>query len=317
MSAVELNRESWLAVGAPVGAAGVRALEAALDGGVAAATGFAFATIDPEAGAGVGVAGGAAFAALEGDDAVGGVFEDVGGEESLGGGDHVFRLARGEGADPAEGAQAEQETDLRLVDIAHAGQDFLAKEDVAQLFVHIGQEAGDGVVGVKGFAQDVAVRGGNSAVAGERGCGVHFGDGDADCKSDEVGGFEVDADVAAGDEPAFAGAVDVPAAAHQHVGDENGRGFDGGGLPFLGMRAGEVDQKPLAAGFYFGDDLAGEGLVIVGTGDQGVGGFEAGNGLAGEGTAESTGGSIDGIAFRHCAFPLRVGCGDIVRPILC
>ena len=66
-------------MGAPVGASCVAALQGALDRGFAAAAGLAFAAVDPKIVTGGGVAGGAAILAAVGDDAVTGIFQDVGG----------------------------------------------------------------------------------------------------------------------------------------------------------------------------------------------------------------------------------------------
>ena len=60
-----------LAIGTPVGASCVRPLEGTLNGRLANTAGLVFAAVDPEAVAGVGFAGGAAFAAAIGNDEIG------------------------------------------------------------------------------------------------------------------------------------------------------------------------------------------------------------------------------------------------------
>ena len=79
-------------MGAPVGAAGVGALEGALDGGFAAAAGLVFAAVDPQVFAGVGAVGGPAILAAVSNDPVARVFEDVCGEKLLRRRDYHFRL---------------------------------------------------------------------------------------------------------------------------------------------------------------------------------------------------------------------------------
>ena len=124
-------------MGAPVGAAGVAALQGALNWGLADAAGLAFAAVDPEVVAGVGCAGSAALAAAVRDDQVVGVFEDVGGEELLGGFYDLFRLTTGEGADLEEGVELEGEADFGFEDVAYAGEYALTQEDVGYLFAWI------------------------------------------------------------------------------------------------------------------------------------------------------------------------------------
>ena len=53
-----------------------------------------------------------------------------------------------------------------------------------------------------------------------------------------------------------------------------------------------------------------KGCVVVGAGDEGVGGFKASDLLVGEGSAEGAGGAEDGVAFRH---GLAVQAGPALR----
>ena len=70
----------------------------------------------------------------------------------------------------------------------------------------------------------------------KRGGGVDAGYGDAEGYGYEVCCFQDDAGIGAGLVPAFAGAVDVPAAGHEHVGDED-------------LLVREMDEEPLASCF--------------------------------------------------------------------
>jgi hypothetical protein len=90
-------------------------------------------------------------------------------------------------------------------------------------------------------------------VAGEGVGGVELGDGDVEAYGDPVCDGDGYAHLAAGALPFLAGAVEVPGAAHEHVGDED-------------EVAGEVEEEPFAAGLDAFDGAAGEGLVVVDAG---------------------------------------------------
>ena len=147
----------------------------------------------------------------------------------------------------------------------------------------------------------------NSAVAGERLRGVHLGDWHAKAYGDVVAVLDDDAHVEAGLLPALAVAVDVPTAAHEHMSDES-------------SAAGEMDEEPFAAGFDAIDELAGDGRVVVEAGEQGIGGAEDGDGLAGEGAAQSARAvrkMVSPSGMVYCTSPVRVGCACAMRRAAC
>ena len=72
--------------------------------------------------------------------------------------------------------------------------------------------------------------------ARQAGGGVELGHRDVEGDGEHRGRFDHDAHVRAVALPLFAGTVDVPAAAHQHVGEQD-------------QVAGEMHEQPLAAGF--------------------------------------------------------------------
>ena len=118
----------------------------------------------------------------------------------------------------------------------------------------------------------------------------------------EVAVLDHDAHVDARLLPALAVAVDVPAAAHQHVRGQR-------------CAAGEVNQQPFAARFDTFYDLAGDRRVVVEAREQRVSGAEDRDRLAGERAAQGARGAKDGIAFRHCltAPRRRSDCARLVR----
>lgn len=134
--------------------------------------------------------------------------------------DKLFCLALGESVDLAEGIEAEGETYLGFEDVADARENILTEEGVAEVVIGTSEKAFDGCCGVEGGAEDVAVGGGDFAVAGEGLRGVDAGDGDAESDGLVIGDFEDDAGVGVFVLPWIAGLVEVPGAAHEHVGGE-------------------------------------------------------------------------------------------------
>ena len=68
----------------------------------------------------------------------------------------------------------------------------------------------------------------------------------------------------------------------------------------------EMDEEPLASSFNLLDSLAGEGMFVICLRYQSVFGLKAGDGLAGEGAAERTGGAVDCVALRHELIGCRI-----------
>src|SRR5579859_1427599 len=184
---VFLLESERLADRAPVSAAGIWALQSALDDGAATSAGLAFAAVDPEIFAGVGVAGRPAVFAVVSNDAVAGVFEDVGGEQLSRRCDDLFSLHLRERRNLAKWAQTRQKTYLRFKNIADSGKHILAQKRISQLILSASQQPLNGEGGVKAFAEHIALSVRNLAVAGQRLNSVHAGKRDAKSDSDEVG----------------------------------------------------------------------------------------------------------------------------------
>ena len=123
---------------------------------------------------------------------------------------------------------------------------------------------------------------------------MEFGDGDVEGDGVDIWRADDDAHVGAVALPFFVGAIDVPAAGHEHVGEEN-------------EVAGEMDEQPFAVGFDFFDGAAGDGRVDFDAFEFGEDGFEGGDGLVGERAVERAGGAEDCVAFRHLC-----GLGEVV-----
>ena len=143
-------------------------------------------------------------------------------------------------------------------------------------------------------------RGGAEAVeafaACQAGGGVELGDRDVEGDGEHRRRFDHDAHVSTVPLPFFAGTIDVPTAAHQHVGEQD-------------QVAGKMHEHPLAAGFDRVHGAAGERRVVVDAREFGEDGLEAGDGLAGERAVEGAGGAEDGVAFGHVRrFPCRARC---------
>ncbi len=134
---------------------------------------------------------------------------------------------------------------------------------------------------------------------------VKFGDWHFEGDRQDFFGVDDDAHVVATATPLFARAVDVPTAAHKHVGEKN-------------QVAGEINEGPFADGFYFFDSATSDGRVYFDAFEFGKNAFEAGDGLAGEGAMESARGTKNCVAFGHLAglreIVVRVG---VVGGIFC
>ena len=105
--------------------------------------------------------------------------------------------------------------------------------------------------------------------------------------------------------PFFVRAVDVPAAGHEHVGEED-------------EVAGEINEDPFAVGFDFFDSATGDGSVYFDAFEFGKDAFEGGDGLVGERAMERACGTKDCVAFGHLAGlrEIVVGVG-VVGGIFC
>ncbi len=104
----------------------------------------------------------------------------------------------------------------------------------------------------------------------------YFGHRHAETDSYVFAVFKQDAHVIAWALPTLAGAIDVPAPAHEHMSGQR-------------ATAGEVDQDPFAAGVDAVDGLACQRRIVVEPGEQRVGGSKASYLLAYQGTAQSPG----------------------------
>ena len=115
---------------------------------------------------------------------------------------------------------------------------------------------------------------------------MKFGDLDVEGHGQDFLCFEDDAHVDASALPRLAEAVDVPTAAHEHVGEQD-------------EIAGEMDEEPFAAGFDFFDGAPGDTGIDFDAGEMREDGFEVGDGLTSEGAMQCSRGAEDGIAFGH------------------
>ena len=115
---------------------------------------------------------------------------------------------------------------------------------------------------------------------------MEFGDGDVESNGIDLRRSNEDAHMEAVALPFFVGAVDVPAAGHEHVGEED-------------KAAGKVDEEPFAVGFDFFDRATGDWRVDFDAFEFGEYRFEGGDGLVGERAVERACGAEDCVAFRH------------------
>ena len=138
--------------------------------------------------------------------------------------DELLCLTLGEGVDLAEGVEAEGEADLRFEDVANTGEDVLTEESIAEFIIGAGEKAFDCGGGVERVAEDIVVGLRNFAITGEGLRGVDAGDGDTESDCLIVGDFEDDAGVGVLVLPGIARLIEVPGAAHEHVGGEDALG---------------------------------------------------------------------------------------------
>ena len=209
-----------MAGGAPESGAGAGGLFAAFDAGAAFAARFTLAFVDPEIFFAVGTAGGAAEAGV-GDDLVAGTVGDVGLEIFAGGADEAGEFGDAESGDLAEGIHVACETKLGFEDVTDAGEDRLGEESLGDFDVGMRAKAAEdfGVVVFGGEYVGAELIEGVSAT--ERVGGVEFGDGDVEGDGVDIFGADEDAHVRTMTLPFFVGAVDVPAAGHEHMGEED------------------------------------------------------------------------------------------------
>lgn len=274
-----------LAGGAPEGGAGAGGLFAALDWGAASAAGFVVAFVDPEIFFALGAAGSAAESGV-GDDLIAGVVGDVGLEVFASGPDEAGEFGDAERGDFAEGIHVAGEAEFGFEDVADAGEDRLGEEGFGDFGVGMGAEAAEDFGVVVFGGEDVGAELIKALAATEGVGGVKFGDGDVEGDGFEILRVDDDAHVEAMALPFFVGAVDVPAARHEHVSEED-------------EAAGEMDEEPLAVGFDFFDGAAGDGSVDFDSFEFGEDGFEGSDALVGERAVERAGGTEDCVAFRH------------------
>src|SRR5579863_6174342 len=184
---------------------------------------------------------------------------------------------------------ADHEADFGLEHVAEAGQDILTEEDIADRFFPEGLNADESGAEVKVRAEYVPLGRRDAPVAGQRTRAVKLGHRhqESDGLADAV--LEHNAHLVAGPAPTLPRGVDVPAAAHAHVGGEDA-------VP------GEMDQEPFAARFDPLDDPTGQGRVVVRAGEKRIVRAKASNGAAGEHAPERPGGAVDGIAFGHAGY---------------
>ena len=209
-----------LAGGAPEGGAGVEALLARFDGGATAAARFATPRVNPEIFFAVGAAGSATRATVR-DDLIAGSAGDIGEQKFACGGNEAGKFSDAERGYGAEGMYETGKADFGFEDIADAGEQRLGEERFA--YGGIGtaaetlQDFGVVIFGGEDGRSDLV----EDATAAQRIGGVKFGDGYLEGDSVDFFGANDDAHVVATAVPFFAGAVDVPTAAHEHVGEKN------------------------------------------------------------------------------------------------
>ena len=143
-----------------------------------------------------------------------------------------------------------------------------------------------GLIGGKRRSQQIGSQPGDSGKPLQSARGVEAGDRHIEGDGQQIIRAQHDAHVAARAVPPLPDAVDVPAAAHQHV-----RGQD--------EIAGEMHEQPFAARLHLLDDAAGHRALIVHAGQRRIGGFKEGDFVAGKALLQSASGAEDGIAFRH------------------
>lgn len=209
-----------LAGGAPESGAGAGGLFAAGDRGGAFAAGFVVAFVDPKIFFAVGAAGGAAQSGMR-NDLVAGVVGDVGLEIFAGGGDEAGEFGDAESGDSAEGIYVAGEAEFRFEDVADAGEDRLGEEGFGDFGVGMGAEAAEDFGVVIFGGEDVGAELIEALAAAQGVGGMEFGDGDVEGDGIDLRRADDDAHVEAIAFPFFVGAVDVPAAGHEHVGEED------------------------------------------------------------------------------------------------
>ena len=192
---------------------------AGFDWSGAAATGFAFAFVDPEIFPAVGAAGGAAKARVR-DHLVAGIVGDVGLEEFSRGPDEASEFGDAEGFDAAEGIYPASEAEFGFEDVADAGEDRLREKGFGDFQIPVGAEAAEDFGVVVFGGEDVGAELIEIAAATEGVGGVEFGDGDVESYGVDCVGADDDAHVGTMELPFFVGAIDVPTSGHQHVGEK-------------------------------------------------------------------------------------------------
>jgi hypothetical protein len=199
---------------------------------------------------------------------------------------HFAHLLPRERADGLKRVELRDETNLRLEHIAHSSQHALCEKNVAQFFVLSRHDAFDCGFRIEVRAKQVARRLRNAAFARKSVRRMDLGDGNVETDRKVFSIFKHDARGARGRLPLLPRAVDVPAAAHQHVRGDS-------------CAAGKMNEQPLAASFHLRDDLPGQWSVIVKPGQQRIRRAKRGYGLAGERAMQRAGRAEDCVAFRH------------------
>ena len=143
-----------------------------------------------------------------------------------------------------------------------------------------------GFIRGKLLAQYIGSQPGHAGEPLQRARGVKAGHRHIESDGHQIGCAEHDPHVAAGALPPLAHAIDVPAAAHQHVGGED-------------EIAGEMDEQPFAARLHLLDRAAGHRALVVHAGQRRIRGLKQVDRLTGKRLVQSAGGAKDGIAFRH------------------
>src|ERR1039458_4495244 len=135
-------------------------------------------------------------------------------------------------------------------------------------------EVGDGEIGVEIGRERRGAESVEAFAALQAVGGVELRYRNIEGDSEHRRGLHYDAHVRAVPLPLFAGTVDVPTAAHQHVSEQD-------------EVAGEVHEEPLAARFHGLDGASGERGVVIDARQLGEHGFEAREELSTEGAGRS------------------------------
>ena len=138
----------------------------------------------------------------------------------------------------------------------------LIEQGEAEFEIGARGEVGDGEGGVEIGRERRGAEAVESFAARQAGGGVELGHRHVEGDGEHRRGLDHNAHVSAVPLPLFAGTVDVPTAAHQHVGEQN-------------QVAGKMHEQPLAAGFHGLDGAAGERGVVIDAREFGEDGFEA------------------------------------------